>query len=108
MSGGIAWPRVVFGRYQSNVARDVLDTILNIQPKDSGGGGETRETVVYRLAEEFLGKLPRNYVDFEVSSADFCVALERVHLASVSRWLQTGQSRNCRTQRSLYPYFCEV
>lgn len=57
------------GRYQSNVARDVLDTILSIQPKDSGGGGETRETVVYRLAEEFLGKLPRNYVDFEVNCA---------------------------------------
>jgi len=58
---------VCVGRYQSNVARDVLDTILSIQPKDSGGGGETRETVVYRLAEEFLSKLPRNYVDFEVN-----------------------------------------
>jgi len=58
---------VCSGRYQSNLARDVLDTILSIQPKDSGGGGETRETVVYRLAEEFLGKLPRNYVDFEVN-----------------------------------------
>jgi len=46
----------------------VLDTILSIQPKDSGGGGETREEVVYKLAEEFLGKLPRNYVDFEVDS----------------------------------------
>ena len=57
------------GRYQSNLARDVLDTILSIQPKDSGGGGETRESVVYRLAEEFLGKMPRNYVDFEVNSA---------------------------------------
>jgi len=48
------------------LARDVLDEILSIQPKDSGGAGETRESVVYRLAEEFLGKLPRNYVDFEV------------------------------------------
>ena len=46
----------------------MLDTILSIQPKDSGGGGETREEVVYKLAEEFLGKLPRNYVDFEVDS----------------------------------------
>ena len=60
------------GRYQSNVARDVLDTILSIQPKDSGGGGETRETVVYRLAEEFLSKLPRNYVDFEVNCTNLC------------------------------------
>jgi len=49
----------------------VLDTILSIQPKDSGGGGETRETVVYRLAEEFLSKLPRNYVDFEVTCTVF-------------------------------------
>jgi len=68
------WPS---GRYQSNLARDVLDTILSIQPKDSGGAGETRETVVYRLAEEFLGKLPRNYVDFEVNSQPCCVLLQR-------------------------------
>lgn len=52
--------------YQSSVARDVLDTILSIQPKDSGGGGETREAVVYRMAETFLGNMPKNYVDYEV------------------------------------------
>uniref|UniRef100_A0A8C5NPI2 DYH5 protein n=1 Tax=Junco hyemalis TaxID=40217 RepID=A0A8C5NPI2_JUNHY len=52
--------------YQSKVSRDVLDTILSIQPKDSsGGGGETREVVVARLADDMLEKLPADYVPFE-------------------------------------------
>lgn len=66
---------MLIGRYQSSFARDVLDTILSIQPKDSGGGGETREAVVYRLAEDFLSKLPKNYVDYEVSSYDYEVKM---------------------------------
>ncbi|KAL2307869.1 hypothetical protein Nmel_000857, partial [Mimus melanotis] len=53
--------------YQSKVSKDVLDTILSIQPKDSsGGGGETREAVVARLADDMLEKLPADYVPFEV------------------------------------------
>ncbi|NWX18802.1 DYH8 protein, partial [Aegotheles bennettii] len=49
--------------YQSNTAADVLDTITNIQPKESGvGPGETREAIVYRLAEDMLEKLPPDYV----------------------------------------------
>ncbi|NXF16037.1 DYH8 protein, partial [Rhodinocichla rosea] len=49
--------------YQRNTSADVLDTITNIQPKESGGGsGETRESVVYRLAEDMLEKLPPDYV----------------------------------------------
>ncbi len=53
--------------YQSNRTKDILDTILNIQPKDSGGGaGETRESIVMRLAADMLAKLPPDYVPHEV------------------------------------------
>ncbi|CAH1796663.1 unnamed protein product [Owenia fusiformis] len=53
--------------YQSNMAKEVLETIMSIQPKDSGGsGGETRETVVYRQAGDMLEKLPPDYVPHQV------------------------------------------
>lgn len=45
----------------------MLDTILNVQPKDSSsGGGETRESIVYKLAEDMLKKLPQNFLSHEV------------------------------------------
>lgn len=54
-------------RYQTNTSADVLNTITNIQPKESGAGaGETRESIVFRLAEDMLEKLPPNYVPHEV------------------------------------------
>lgn len=47
-----------------------MDTILNVQPKEGGGGGgETRESVVYCLAEDMLEKLPKQYNSFEVKEA---------------------------------------
>ncbi|XP_078698147.1 dynein axonemal heavy chain 5-like [Branchiostoma floridae x Branchiostoma belcheri] len=53
--------------YQTNMANMVLNTIMNIQPKDSGGGGgETRETVVARQATEMLEKLPPDFIPHEV------------------------------------------
>ena len=60
---------VLFVSYQSNTASAVLETITNIQPKESGGGvGETREAIVYRLSEDMLSKLPPDYIPHEVSS----------------------------------------
>ena len=42
--------------FQINTAKGILDEILNIQPKESGGGkpGETREAIVYKLADDML------------------------------------------------------
>ncbi|XP_068092796.1 dynein axonemal heavy chain 5-like isoform X3 [Hyperolius riggenbachi] len=55
--------------YQTNMANETLSTIVNIQPKDSGGGGgETRETIVQRLADEMLDKLPEDYIPHEVKA----------------------------------------
>jgi dynein heavy chain len=56
--------------YQTNTAKNVLDTILSIQPKESGGGnaGETRESVVYRIAQDMLDKLPTDYIPYEVKA----------------------------------------
>ena len=41
--------------------------IVDIQPKEGGGGGgETREDVVYRMCDDMLSKLPPDYVPHEV------------------------------------------
>ncbi|TPP64769.1 Dynein heavy chain 5 axonemal [Fasciola gigantica] len=55
--------------YQSKKAKQILDCILNIQPKDAsaGEGGGTREDVVRQMAEDMLDKLPPDYVAFEVT-----------------------------------------
>ncbi|XP_072364820.1 dynein axonemal heavy chain 5 [Scyliorhinus torazame] len=55
--------------YQTNMANETLNTIVNIQPKDSGDGeGETRESIVQRLANEMLEKLPADYIPHEVKA----------------------------------------
>ena len=49
------------------MAKDVLDTIMSIQPKDSGSGSsKARESVVHRMASNMLSKLPEDYVPHEV------------------------------------------
>ena len=54
-------------RYQTKTAKSILDTVLGIQPKDSsGGGGETRESVVVKLCDDMLDKLPSGYIEYEV------------------------------------------
>ncbi|RMC15722.1 hypothetical protein DUI87_07925 [Hirundo rustica rustica] len=55
--------------YQTNLANETFSTIVNIQPKDSSArGGETREAVVQRLADEMLEKLPPDYNPHEVKA----------------------------------------
>ncbi|XP_076601065.1 dynein axonemal heavy chain 8-like [Chaetodon auriga] len=55
--------------YQTNTSAEVLETITNIQPKESGGGsGVTRESIVYNMAEDMLEKLPPGYVPHEVKA----------------------------------------
>ena len=72
--------------YQINTAAGILDQILEVQPKDSAGGGkgESREGTVKRLAEDmlrlpllvfiafisvFARKLPEDYSPHEVKEA---------------------------------------
>jgi len=62
-----AWLWYSTTSYQTNTAKRMLDTILSIQPKDSSTGtGETRESIVYRQATEFLDKLPPAYVPHRI------------------------------------------
>jgi dynein heavy chain len=50
------------------MAKEVLDTIVNVQPKDSStGSGETRENIVYHISDDMLSKLPPDYVPHEVT-----------------------------------------
>ena len=51
------------------MAKEVLDTIMSIQPKDSSGGtGETRESFVYKISDDMLTKLPPDYNPHEVGT----------------------------------------
>lgn len=53
--------------YQTNTTNTVLDTILSIEPKDSSGSvGESRESLVARLANDMLEKMPAIYDPFEM------------------------------------------
>lgn len=55
---------------QTIVFSGILDAILSVQPKEGGSqGGETRESVVYSLAQDMLDKLPTQYNSFEVKEA---------------------------------------
>lgn len=84
------WRSVYTCSYQTKAARDVLDTILSIQPKDSsGGGGETRESVVYRLSDDMLDKLPSDYDPFEVyTHAESLLTLSRTDSMLYLMWAE--------------------
>ena len=56
--------------FSSASAESILATILDVQPKESGGaGGETAEDVVLRMSKDLLGKLPRDYIKTSVSAS---------------------------------------
>ncbi|ROT80144.1 hypothetical protein C7M84_001143 [Penaeus vannamei] len=56
--------------YQINTAKSILDTILSMQPKEGGQrGGETREAVVSKLANDMIAKLPKDYIQHEIREA---------------------------------------
>ena len=65
-------------RYSTNTANTMLASIVSIQPKDSGGsGGETRESVVYKLADDMLEKVPVDYLPHEVNTLyTFCLFVD--------------------------------
>ena len=47
--------------------QEVLDTIIEVQPKDSaGGGGESRETAVNRMCDDMLQRMPQDFNPFKV------------------------------------------
>ena len=49
------------------MANNSLATIVSIQPKESSGGsGETREEVAWKMADEMLQKLPNDFLPHEV------------------------------------------
>jgi len=49
--------------YRMKEVRELLDTLLETQPKtSSGGSGKTREEVVIEKAKELLEKLPTGYI----------------------------------------------
>ena len=55
--------------YMTTMAKDVLGTIVDIQPKDSSASaGESREDAVARMCNEFLEKLPADFVPHEVKA----------------------------------------
>ena len=71
----------MFHSYQINTAKGILDTILSVQPKEGGGGGgETRESIVYRLADDMLEKLPKQYNSFEVCGRAYCSIKLHIYL----------------------------
>ncbi|KAI3381764.1 hypothetical protein SNEBB_005804 [Seison nebaliae] len=64
--------------YLSKTAQNMFDTIMATQPKESTGEGEeTRESVVYRMCGDMVGKLPPDYVPHEV--------LDRVKLYGINQ-----------------------
>lgn len=62
--------------YSTNRTKLMLEKILHMQPKEmnsNSSSGETRDKVVYALANDMLTKLPKNFIHYEVD----CLVFER-------------------------------
>jgi dynein heavy chain len=56
--------------YRTAQSKMVLGTVLDVQPKQGGGGGgETREDAVLRMVKALQAKLPSSYKDDDVRDA---------------------------------------
>lgn len=91
--------------YQINTAKGILDTILSVQPKEGGSeGGETRESVVYQLADDMLRKLPAAYNSFEVREA-----LNRMGaLLPMNIFLRQEIDRMQKIIKTVYSSLCDL
>uniref|UniRef100_A0A8W7PQG3 Dynein, axonemal, heavy chain 5 n=1 Tax=Anopheles coluzzii TaxID=1518534 RepID=A0A8W7PQG3_ANOCL len=91
--------------YQINTAKGILDTILSVQPKEGGGGGgETRESIVFQLASDMLRKLPPQYVAFEVKES-----LTRMGaLLPMNIFLRQEIDRMQRVINTVYNNLCDL
>lgn len=65
--------------FQTQETNTLVTTILEVQPRQSGGGaGKSNDEIVFELAENILGKLV-NKIDIEEASKDmFEVGLKAV------------------------------
>lgn len=83
----------------------ILDTILSVQPKEGGSqGGETRESIVYSLAEDMLEKLPPQYNSFEVKEA-----LQRMGaLLPMNIFLRQEIDRIQKVIKEVYSTLCDL
>ncbi|CAF4303925.1 unnamed protein product, partial [Rotaria sordida] len=55
--------------YSTNRTKSMLEKIIHIQPKEASSnisGIETRDKIVYNLANDMLIKLPKNFIQHEV------------------------------------------
>jgi dynein heavy chain len=55
--------------YRNQQAATILDTILQIQPKEASGSGETPEEIVLRTVENMMKNLPPDFIQSEVRQA---------------------------------------
>lgn len=49
-----------------NETRELLETILGVQPRSGGGGGKSREEVIFEIAEQVEGRRPAGFDAKEV------------------------------------------